>query len=290
MEIFNSNQNAHLIKAIKIDRKVDLTCSEIHNGKNEGTIHNRRYEDYDSGDRICNYQISVPSNNQVALSFPEFESWYNNVLIFVFDGPDCTSNWIGYLRHPLNEPLIASGNSITALLTVQRAVDTWRFKGNYSTVSGMNASTPLTQVPCGEDFNRPKFRFSARFQAAYPQVCVWRITVTPGRKVQLFFDTLSFSSSRSRLRVLDGTTCGGTILSEFSQYSGIPQNGIISNSNTMMLVYTDPVIESLSTSIDFSFSENCLPFYLLHFHLSQFSIRRCQFNCAINIERPAHII
>ncbi|CAI2737109.1 unnamed protein product [Dicrocoelium dendriticum] len=108
---------------------------------------------------------------------------------------------------------------------------------------------------CGEEFNRPTFRFSFCFQAAYPLVCVWRITVTPGRKVQLIFETLSLPSSRSRLRVLDGITCGGTILSEFSQYSSIPQNGIVSNSNTMTLVYTDPVIENVSTNIDFSFSE-----------------------------------
>ncbi|CAI2737121.1 unnamed protein product, partial [Dicrocoelium dendriticum] len=114
-------------------RNVDLTCSEIHNGTNGGTIHNPMYPDKDSGDKFCNYQITVPSNDQAAVSFPLIEHFSNNMAIFVFGGPDCMSRWIGYQRHPENKPHISPGNSITALLTVQHSDEPWRFAGNYST-------------------------------------------------------------------------------------------------------------------------------------------------------------
>ncbi|CAI2737049.1 unnamed protein product [Dicrocoelium dendriticum] len=115
------------------DRNVGLTCSEFLNGKKEGTIHNPKYPKNDYGSKFCNYQISVPSNHQVALTFSELESLFNNLVIFVFDGPDCMSRWIGFLRYLENKVLISSGNSITALLTFEHEVELWRFKGNYST-------------------------------------------------------------------------------------------------------------------------------------------------------------
>ncbi|CAH8515121.1 unnamed protein product [Dicrocoelium dendriticum] len=115
------------------DRKADLTCNEIHNGTNEGTIHNPMYPDNDHGYKFCNYQITVPSNNQVALSFPEFKSKYYDMAIFVFDGPDCMSRWIGYVYRSYIYPYTSPGNSITALLTVQNGAEVWGFKGNYST-------------------------------------------------------------------------------------------------------------------------------------------------------------
>ncbi|CAH8515158.1 unnamed protein product, partial [Dicrocoelium dendriticum] len=57
------------------------------------------------------------------------------------------------------------------------------------------------------------------------------------------------------LRVLDGSTCGGTMLSELSPISSIPQNGILSNSNTMTVVYTEAFVGMGLTNIDASFSE-----------------------------------
>ncbi|CAH8515104.1 unnamed protein product [Dicrocoelium dendriticum] len=116
------------------DGRLDPTCSEIHNGTNEGTIQNPMYPDNDHGSKFCNYQITVPSNNQVALSFPELESQQRYMGLVVFDGPDCMSRWIGYLNYPNNKPFISSGNSITAVLTVPLKFEVWRFKGNYATV------------------------------------------------------------------------------------------------------------------------------------------------------------
>ncbi|CAI2737272.1 unnamed protein product, partial [Dicrocoelium dendriticum] len=119
-----------------------------------------------------------------------------------------------------------------------------------------DASTPRTpQDHCGGELSGPNGFLSFRQQPSHPVVCVWRITVTPGREVRLLFNSLTMPSYNSRLRVLDGINCGGAILSQLSHHSRIPQNGIVSNSNTMTVVYTETVFETALTNIDASFSE-----------------------------------
>ncbi|CAH8437402.1 unnamed protein product [Dicrocoelium dendriticum] len=90
---------------------------------------------------------------------------------------------------------------------------------------------------------------------SHPVVCVWRITVTSGRKFQLNFNYRNMPTSKSRLRVLDGINCGGATLSELSYHSSIPPNGIVSNSKTMTVVYTETIFEMSLTNIYASFSE-----------------------------------
>ncbi|CAI2737433.1 unnamed protein product, partial [Dicrocoelium dendriticum] len=112
---------------------------------------------------------------------------------------------------------------------------------------------------CGGELSGSNGILSFRQKPSYPVVCVWRITVKPGGKVQLFANTLTMPSYRSRLRVLDGSNCGGNILTELSQYERFPQNGIVSTSNTMMVVYTGIVSEVARTNINASYSEGkCL--------------------------------
>ncbi|CAH8515138.1 unnamed protein product, partial [Dicrocoelium dendriticum] len=232
--------------------RADLTCNEIHNGTNEGTIHNPMYPDNDHGTKFCNYQITVPSNNQVALSFPELKFVHSDSAIFLFDGPDCMSRRIGHVWYLKDNPLISSGNSITALLTVQNGAEVWGFKGNYST----GASTLQTaQGDCGGELRGPNGKFSFRKNSSSLVVCVWRITVTPRRKVKLIFNSLTLAAFNPLLRVLDGSTCGGLMLSELSRTSSIPQSGIVSNSNTMTVVYTEAYVGAELTNIDASFSE-----------------------------------
>ncbi|CAH8490236.1 unnamed protein product [Dicrocoelium dendriticum] len=108
---------------------------------------------------------------------------------------------------------------------------------------------------CGGELSGSNGILSFRQQPSYPVVCVWRITVKPGAKVQLFANTLTMPSRASRLRVLDGSNCGRNILRVFTQYERFPQNGIVSNSNTMVVVFTETVTEVARTNINAYFSE-----------------------------------
>ncbi|CAH8515092.1 unnamed protein product [Dicrocoelium dendriticum] len=120
----------------------------------------------------------------------------------------------------------------------------------------MNASTPRTaQGQCGGELRGPNGNFSFRIISTSTVVCVWRITVTPGRKVQLILKSLIMPTFSARLRVLDGSTCGGTMLSELPRDSSILQNGIVSNSNAMTVMYTGLSFETGLTNIDATFSE-----------------------------------
>ncbi|CAI2737583.1 unnamed protein product, partial [Dicrocoelium dendriticum] len=119
-----------------------------------------------------------------------------------------------------------------------------------------DAATPQTvQGDCGGELRGPNGNFSFRKNSTNMVICVWRITVTPGRKVQLIFNSLIMPAFNPLLRVLDGSTCGGTMLSELSRTSSIPQNGIVSKSNTMTVVYTEATFGTRLTNIDASFSE-----------------------------------
>ncbi|CAH8622714.1 unnamed protein product [Dicrocoelium dendriticum] len=89
----------------------------------------------------------------------------------------------------------------------------------------------------------------------YQVLCVWRITVTPGRKAHLEIHTLTIRSPSSWIRVLDGNTCGGMELAKFGEKDPIPHSGINSTKNVMTIVYSSAFSPTRET-FNASFSED----------------------------------
>ncbi|CAH8506550.1 unnamed protein product [Dicrocoelium dendriticum] len=234
---------------------IQPNCSEVHIRRKSGTVQSPGYPNWSRFEAFCNHEIGVRSKMQVLLNFTEVKLDTDFGRIVVFDGSDCLSKRIGLVLNGNTPVFISSGNRMTVLSLTDGSDAKWRFRAKYST--GKYIQSNILTGNCGKELTDSTGNFSYRGHGKVQVLCVWRITVSPGGIVHLGFNRLIMKSRGSRLRVLDGVTCGGTVLANLDKDQPIPQSGVNSTGNSMTVVYSSAVSHDLEIMDAFYSSSAC---------------------------------
>lgn len=234
-------------------------CSVTNTGRLNGTIESPGYPRSYGPNKFCNYRIGVPLNLQVKLDLNDVQIQDGFDRMVIFGGPDCMSERIGVVLSSTTGSFISASSEITALLITENGNGNWRIKGNYSAVTSSNPTT-LPPNPgyfqiydnCGKELNGITGIMSYVGSELHV-LCIWRVTVPPGRRVQLRFSTVAIQSQFTWLRVIDGGTCDGNLLALFDRNTPIIPSNINSTDNMIIVVFSS--VLTFSDVVNISYFE-----------------------------------
>ncbi|CAH8550327.1 unnamed protein product [Dicrocoelium dendriticum] len=223
-------------------------CSRNFTGNETGVILSPGYPESYGDEEFCNYAITVPANKQINLTFTvaRLERRLELLLDFIviFDGVDCMSKRIAAVVDLSTPSFISSNNSMVALFASDATHRRGPFAAEFSAVSKQTPTKPVSPPPHnhiletrGWEIRKDVGNFTYRGELGWNYLCIWRITVSPGRKMLLNFAVISITYGGSWLRVLDGGDCGAPTVYFLPGFANALNVTLNSTSNTMMVVY-----------------------------------------------------
>ncbi|XP_078660107.1 ovochymase-like [Branchiostoma floridae x Branchiostoma belcheri] len=214
----------------------------------------------------CTWKITVSTGKYVMLAFTQFDVEQDSTCgydyVRVYDGHSTHSPVLGtFCGSSLPSNVVASSNIMTVRFVSDSSITETGFAATYSAVDTPPAVTPPTVTPvgsCGDivltgdsgTFTSPNY------PSQYPNLaqCSWKISVTPGKLVQINFSSMDIEElggcSFDYITVYDGPDASAPILRTLCGTS--PRVVVASGNQAFVVFTTDMLMAATGFSATFS--------------------------------------
>ncbi|XP_078658661.1 ovochymase-like [Branchiostoma floridae x Branchiostoma belcheri] len=212
----------------------------------------------------CTWKITVATGKYVMLQFTQFDVEQDSTCDYdyvrVYDGHSTHSPVLGtFCGSSLPSNIVASSNIMTVRFVSDSSITETGFAATYSAVDTPPAVTPPTSGgSCGNTVltgDSGTFT-SPNYPSQYPNnaQCSWKMSVTPGKLVQINIDTMDVEAdggcSYDSIAIYDGPDASAPLLRKLC---GSSAREVVANGNEAFVVFsTDSSVTGSGFSATFS--------------------------------------